>query len=226
MYDPPYSPWCSSRFYAERWGEMHFRRPAGMQPGKLLPNQPYADPVGATVHAWRPGHWYSWMFEVNGTTPDGNFTFGRGGNQGGEGADTAAEWWIENVLEELDAPNEFFYDKSSGELHFYYNGTGPTPPAAVVVPTLIDMLQIKGTQASPVTNISLLGLKITANRPSFMEPRANPSGGDWALERRGAILVEGATNMLIQDCEFTRLDSKYVVSVLPRVCVVSGSVRR
>jgi len=56
----------------------------------------------------------------------------------------------------------------------------------------------------------LLGLKITANRPSFMEPRANPSGGDWALERRGAILVEGATNMLIQDCEFTRLDSNAI----------------
>lgn len=65
------------------------------------------------------------------------------------------------------------------------------------MPTLVNMLQIKGTQASPVTNISLLGLKVTANRPSFMEPRANPSGGDWALERMGAILVEGtATSTL------------------------------
>ena len=59
---------------------------------KLLPNGPYADPVGAVVHAWRPGHWYSWMFEVNGTTPDGNFTFGRGGNQGGEGAVTSTSY--------------------------------------------------------------------------------------------------------------------------------------
>jgi len=31
------------------------------------------------------------------------FHFGRGGNQGGEGSDVAAEWFIDNVLEELDA---------------------------------------------------------------------------------------------------------------------------
>lgn len=25
VYDPPYSPWCSSSFYRCRWGEMHYR---------------------------------------------------------------------------------------------------------------------------------------------------------------------------------------------------------
>ena len=60
------------------------------------------------------------MFEVNGTTSDGNLTFGRGGNQGGEGNDRASEWWIEGVAEELDAPNEFFYDEKTGQLYFNF----------------------------------------------------------------------------------------------------------
>ena len=30
------------------------------------------------------------------------FHFDAGGNQGGEGSDLAADWFIENVLEELD----------------------------------------------------------------------------------------------------------------------------
>jgi hypothetical protein len=36
----------------------------------------------------------------------GNHTlmFGRGGNQGAEGFDAAAEWYIEGLIEELDAP--------------------------------------------------------------------------------------------------------------------------
>ena len=38
------------------------------------------------------------------------FLFGRGGNQGGEGNDGAGEWFIENVMEELDGPdNEFHF---------------------------------------------------------------------------------------------------------------------
>ena len=30
--------------------------------------------------------------------------------QGGEGMTNAKEWYIENVLEECDSPDEFFYD--------------------------------------------------------------------------------------------------------------------
>eukprot|EP01046_Picozoa_sp_COSAG06_P038638 COSAG06_NODE_4478_length_4214_cov_3.940948_4_plen_120_part_00 len=33
-----------------------------------------------------------------------------------QGANGAAEWNVENVKEELDAPNEWFYDDEAGEL--------------------------------------------------------------------------------------------------------------
>jgi hypothetical protein len=32
-------------------------------------------------------------------------------------------------------------------------------------------------------------------RPTFMDPRSNPSGGDWSLERSGAILIENSENV-------------------------------
>jgi hypothetical protein len=203
VYDPPVSPWCSEDFYLVRQfkggGAMHARHPAGLTPGaSQLPNGPYKNATGAHVFAWRPGHWYTWMFEVAKTTPGhkvpgdkhwsilknsnavfgmltngpgkdspgvkylgdfpnyekcwaacnasatpckaftyspfsgsdkgcfqplahhtqqytagarsgygptvdsettGDFLFGRGGNQGGEGNDGAGEWYIENVFE-------------------------------------------------------------------------------------------------------------------------------
>lgn len=132
------------------------------------------------------------MFEVNGTTSDGNLTFGRGGNQGGEGSDSASEWWVEGVQEELDAPNEFYYDADTETLSLYYNGTGTPPADGLVIPTLANMIELRGDQEKPVRNVSFLGLKITANRPTFFDPRTNPSGGDWALERMGKSKMQDA----------------------------------
>ena len=64
QYDPPYSPWCSGDFYLERqFPEMHTRHPAGVTTASL-PHVPYKRAEGGLVHAWRPGHWYTWMFEV------------------------------------------------------------------------------------------------------------------------------------------------------------------
>ena len=44
------------------------------------------------------------MFEVGTHSPDGTYTFGRGGNQGARGNDKGGDWFIENVFEELDYP--------------------------------------------------------------------------------------------------------------------------
>ena len=43
-------------------------------------------------------------------------------DQGGEGNDAAGEWFIENVKEELDQPNEYFFDTATNELHLWFNG--------------------------------------------------------------------------------------------------------
>jgi len=309
VYDPPRSPWCSGNFYLERqFPEMHTRHPSGVSQNHL-PHAPYKSPLGAIVHAWRPGHWYSWMFEVNDTqagqdaptwtiypnqnnvygraqskvdtdtvkylgtfnslsrcwlacnnsmetkklkcntftwhhtdfsdpqwaggcymtvggiwgptpeeaitsgygphTENAKFLFGAGGNQGGEGSDTAAEWWIDNVFEELDAANEFFFDPDLKLLYFYYNGT-EIPPSQVVVPILANLIELRGNQLHPVQNITLQGLSFTANRPTYMESRGNPSGGDWALERMAAVLLEGTEYCSITRNVFERLDSNAI----------------
>jgi len=139
------------------------------------------------------------------------FTFStkRGGNQGGEGNDEGGEWFVSNVKEELDAANEFYYDEHAKKLYYIPNGTA-TPSSDVVVPTLDQLLDIQGTQSKPVKDISIKGITFMANRPTFMEPRTNPSGGDWSLERQGAIRLEGAENVMIQGNLFTKLDSNAI----------------
>jgi hypothetical protein len=54
----------------------------------------------------------------------------------------------------------------------------------VVVPALADLIVVKGTKEAPVHNVTIRGLQFRDNRPTYMEPRTNPSGGDWALVQR------------------------------------------
>lgn len=50
----------------------------------------------------RLGHWYSWMFSgITQDTASSTFNFSTGGTQGGEGCDSAAEWWVDGILAEV-----------------------------------------------------------------------------------------------------------------------------
>jgi len=99
-----------------------------------------------------------------------------GGFQGAEGHDTVAEWYISGLIEELDAANEYFYDRDAGKLYLCFNGTG-VPPSTVEMPGLNELVVLKGTQANPVANVTITGLTFTGQRPTFMEPHGLPSGG-------------------------------------------------
>ena len=163
------------------------------------------------MHAFRRSHWASWMFDVASTTTSPNGTeqirFGRGGYQGGRGG-PGQDWFVENVLELLDAPNEHYFDADSRTLYYQPNST-TGPPAVnlkLAVPTLQVLVSVNGTQARPVTGLKLQHLGFRDAAPTYMEPHGVPSGGDWALERIGAVLVEGTTGFEVDTCTFERND--------------------
>ena len=193
-----------------------------------------------------PG-WFVNMFEIESNDPEtGSVEFSTwtdadglehpvGGWQGGRGWQiknashiddpmatdylVASKWMIENVIEALDAPNEWFFDEAAGKLLLIPNSTDPDmlvaggpPPSdekyvAVVLETLIS---INGTKAAPVKDITVQGITFRDAADITMEPWAVPSGGDWGLYRGGAIFIEGAEEITIQHNTFTRLDGNGV----------------
>lgn len=192
--------------------------PDGLKYGALLPHAAnYSDIKGAVVQAWRCVRWFTNLClveSINKSTGQIMFDKSAGGgcNQGGEGCVRFAQWWIENVLEELDAPSEWFYNESSKQLYYFFNGTAPPTGNEKFVATKTKVLwNISGSQSAPVRDITIRGLEIRDTAYTYLgtdkaDLHGMPSGGDWALQRSGAILLEGTERASVTGNLITRVD--------------------
>lgn len=188
--------------------------PSGLAAFDNLPNAPYQNATGAIVHAWRPAHWFTVQYEVGrdalrADVGAAGLNFSRGGFQGAEGFTANAEWWIENVREELDAAGEYFIDKPAGKLYYITNGTGsPLPSAtdAFVATRHTVLFNLTGTAEAPVTGVTLSGLVLRDTKESYLNPHGQPSGGDWTLPYVASVTMDTTVNTSINGCQFTRLD--------------------
>jgi hypothetical protein len=74
-------------------------------------------------------------------------------------------FYIENVLEELDAPGEWFYNRTSRLLYLWWNATAGTPPPdgasageTLVATRLARLVEVIGSKLDPVVGVQLVGL--------------------------------------------------------------------
>jgi hypothetical protein len=136
-----------------------------------------------------------------------SINFGYGGYQEarGSGVNAGQRFYIENVLEELDTPGEWFYDAGAGQLFLFPNVSMAALAAAdVAVPVLDAVVVINGTAGGPfATDIALLDVEVTHSRVTFLEQYEVPSGGDWSVHRGAAVVVQDAERVAIAGATFT-----------------------
>ena len=186
----------------------------------------WSNASGAIVHAWHSQSWFTNMFEVGVQDKDKHtLTFTRGGQQGGrnwcrcdqcsyaaawcgqrqtppQNNDTrmiSGSWFVENVLEELDAKTEWFFDETTKTLHLMPNSTITSDD--LVVPQLKRLITITDTE-----DITVQGIRFRDAAYTFMDDWAAPSGGDWSIHRGGAVFIENAERVHVASCLFKRLD--------------------
>ena len=215
VYDPPVSYWCNLNVTGG--DAFPFRTPQGFQiDSSLLPNSPYQDASQARAFVWRPARWANWMFDIdNYNSKTNNFTFGRGGNQGARGNNVGGDFFIENIFEELDYPGEYFYNETTGLLYFYYNTTNnkefSSPPKKLIIPKLQLLINMTSTQWDPIKNIHHENIIYRSTKHTYMERHGVPSAGDWALDRFGAIFLQGTETITFKKCIFDRLDGNGIM---------------
>lgn len=163
-------------------------------------NRTWKNASTGVVHVFHCGHWGNWQFSIaQRDEVKHSIYFSSGGYQEARGCASGAEWYIENIIEELDAPNEWYYDDQHKILYFFPNGSLPETGIGTVLDQLITA---EGTVDNPVVNITFTNLTFAHTASTFLEKYEVPSGGDWAIHKGGAIFVEGADGLLLQNCLF------------------------
>lgn len=209
QFDPPWSFWgCADSPYSAQY---------------VLPTGLWWDPAApppraggwtnaslsrALVHAMHGQGWGNWVFGVAGVDhANSSLAFGRGGWQEARGDAAGGGFFIEGVLEELDAPGEWFHDWEGGVLYYAVNGTGapPPPPGALVAARLPTLFALRGAPGAPVSNVTLAGLTLAHTSATHARPFTVMSGGDVSVFPGGAVELRGTVGARVDGCTLAQL---------------------
>ena len=216
MFDPPVSYWGVPKPTAGST----YMVPSGLQyPANVgFANRTWSNPVTGVVHAFQCGHWGNWQFKLSGRdSTKRELTFAYGGWQEARGCSGGAEWYVENIFEELDSPGEWFYNDTEKRLYLYPNGTLPTEGIGTVLDRVVEVV---GSMQSPVIDVSINNITFAHTATTFLQRYEVPSGGDWSVHRGAAVFAEGVKGFRVLNCLFDApggnalFISKYARSVL------------
>ena len=172
----------------------------------------WTKPTTGYLHAFHSAYWGTWIFQIASiNTTENGLMFGRGGFQLASNRNDGGAFYVANIFEELDSPNEWFLDKDTRTLYFMPNETMPDVFVASQIPCLIS---ISGSSIeNHVRNVQIRGLILTETSSTYMADYMAPSGGDWALHRGGTLYLTNTRNVTITHNLFTQLGSNAVAMI-------------
>jgi hypothetical protein len=159
-------------------------------------------PVGGFVHGLHGMRWGSEHFVIKGV--NGNNTLSLEGplcNARPAGLLDGSQV-VENILDELDAPGEWYFDRGTGELSFYPPPGTDLASALIEVAGLERVIEFQGTSTAPVQWIDLDGFRYTHTSRTFAKCSEVILRSDWQIHRGGAVFVTGAEDTTIRGSFF------------------------
>ena len=170
----------------------------------------WADPAGGFVHAMHRSLWGDMHWRITGKTGDGKLQM-EGGWQNNRQMGAHKKYrFVENILEELDAPGEWFLDGKKAILYFYPPKGMDLGQARVEAVRLRHLVEFRGDRGKPVRHIALRGLTFTHAARTFMENKEPLLRSDWTTYRGGAIFFNGAEDCALRDCAIDQVGGNAV----------------
>ncbi|WP_052572733.1 right-handed parallel beta-helix repeat-containing protein [Haloferula sp. BvORR071] len=162
----------------------------------------WADPAGGYIHAMHVARWGGYHYRITGKNPDGTLAYEGGWQNNRQMGMHAEQRMVENIFEELDAPGEWFHNAKTNTLYFKPGPEIDLSSASVEVVRHNRLIDIAGTESTPVHHLTFQGFVIRHAARTFMENREPLLRSDWTIYRGGAVTLTGASDVAILDCEF------------------------
>lgn len=182
-------------------------------------------PAGGYVHALHQNEWGDFHYLITGKNGNDELSLQGGWQNNRRMGMHQRHRFVENIFEELDTTNEWFYDRSAKTLYYFPPSGLDIKAARFETPQLAHLLEFTGSETKPVKNISIEGLMLTQTLRTFMDNREPLLRSDWTIYRGGAVLFNGAVNCSLKNCALYNLGGNGVFfSNYNRHCEVSGCV--
>lgn len=170
-------------------------------------------PEEGYVRAMHEREWGGNSYKITDVDNSGNASLAWVGDNNRGAAYNPAQMVVENIFEELDAENEWFYDKKTGKLYYCPPKGMELSGAAFEGAAASELIRLSGNSAEKaVQNITFDGICFTkTHRTLFNSSYERPLRGDWGLARTGVIFMENAKNITIKNCEFNEIGGNAVM---------------
>jgi hypothetical protein len=183
----------------------------------------WKSPEGGYVHALHGSLWGDFHYLITGKNDQDEPTLEGGWQNNRRMAMHDKYRFVENVFEELDTVNEWFFDKEAKQLYYYPPKGLDINKAKFETPQMAHLFEFKGSEKSPVKNIRIEELTLTQTLRTFMENKEPLLRSDWTIYRGGAVLYDGAVNCSLNNCTLKNLGGNAIFfNNYNRNCEVSG----
>lgn len=170
----------------------------------------WRDPAGGVLHALHGGLWGGVQVPILGKNADGSLQFGSQVGNNRVAPPNAQARYVENILEELDAPGEWFHDHAGGWL-YYMPPQGSRPPATGFRAGKLEaLIRIEGRNG-PAHDIRVERLEFKDTEPTFLKATEPLLRSDWKFYRVGAVTIENAAAVAVRDSDFRDLGGNAIV---------------
>ena len=140
--------------------------------------------------ALHPSGWGGESFTITGKNADNTLTLKWSGDNNNGQNYHATYRMVENIFEELDAPGEWYYRKSTGQLFFWPPAGANLSTARIELASQDELIRIVGTATDRAKYLQFNGFTITHTyRTLFSQPYVPLLQGDWTIARAGAVYM-------------------------------------
>ncbi len=180
-------------------------------------------PEGGYVHALHRSEWGDFHYIITGKNDVGELIL-EGGWQNNRRMGMHSKYrFVENIFEELDTVNEWFYDKTTKFLYYFPPAGSDHVNAKFETPQIAHLFEFRGSETKPVRNITIAGLTLTHTLRTFMQNKEPLLRSDWTIYRGGAVVYNGAENCALKNCNLVNLGGNAIFfNNFNRNCEVSG----
>lgn len=166
----------------------------------------WSNPSTGYLHSLHEAEWGGNCYKINGYKNGAlNLAWIGNNNRGKNYMKTATV--CENIFEELDSTDEWFYDVESGKLYIFCDGDF-NESAEIEIFTSQNILSIENCRETDIKieNITFCD----TDRSMFKSPWERYLRSDWAFNKNSVLEIKNSENIKIQSCTFTNLGANAI----------------